>query len=99
MAKEKGKFTISDLNSAMSKNSQFGGLLSDGHGVSKITEYISTGNYILNACMTGSLFKGIPNNRSVCISGPSGCLEKNELINIYKFRTKTKYDNHETYIE
>lgn len=91
MAKEKGKFTISDLNSAMSKNSQFGGLLSDGHGVSKITEYISTGNYILNACMTGSLFRGIPNNRSVCVSGPSGVGKTYLILNMCREAQKMGY--------
>ena len=99
MAKQSGVFSINDLNKALSKNSKFGALLSEGGGTSKITEFISTGNYLLNACMTGSLLKGIPNNRSICLSGESGCLEKNELINIYKFRTSTQYDNHETHIE
>lgn len=96
MAKETKKFTIADLNSAMNKNSQFGGLLSEG-SVSKITEYIHTGNYMLNACVSGDMLKGIPNNRSICISGESGCLEKNEYINIYIFKTSTDYDKHETH--
>ena len=39
---------------------------------SKIDEFIGTGNYLLNACLSGSLFGGIPNNRSVCFAGPSG---------------------------
>lgn len=99
MAKQSGVFSIADLNKAMSKNSKFGALLSEGGGTSKITEYISTGNYLLNACMSGSLLKGIPNNRSVCLSGESGCLEKNECINIYRFKTSTEYDKHETHIE
>ena len=91
MAKEKGKFTIADLNSAMNKNSKFGGLLSDGHGVSKITEYISSGNYILNACMTGSLFKGIPNNRSICLSGESGVGKTYLILNICREAQKKGY--------
>ena len=99
MAKTSGVFSISDLNKAISKNSKFGALLSEGGGTSSITEYIHTGNYILNACMSGSLLKGIPNNRSVCLSGESGCLEKNECINIYIFKTSTDYDKHETHIE
>ena len=28
-----------------------------------INDYIDTGSYILNACMTGSLFKGVPTGR------------------------------------
>ena len=91
MAKEKGKFSASDLNKAMSKNSQFGGLLSDGHGVSKITEYINSGNYILNACMTGSLFKGVPNNRSVCVSGESGVGKTFLILNMCREAQKLGY--------
>jgi RecA/RadA recombinase len=91
MAKEKGTFTIADLNSVMNKNSKFGGLLSDGHGVSKITEYISSGNYILNACMTGSLFKGIPNNRSICLSGESGVGKTYLILNICREAQKKGY--------
>lgn len=94
MAKTQGVFSISDLNKVLSKNSKFGALLSEGGGTSQISEYIHTGNYILNACMSGSLLKGIPNNRSACLSGESGCLEKNECINIYRFKTHTKHDKH-----
>lgn len=37
-----------------------------------ITEYIGTGNYQLNALLSGSLFGGIPNTRSIELAGPSG---------------------------
>ena len=64
-----GEFSFSDLNKEMNKNSKWGGLMSEGHGVSAITDYIPVGNYACNACLTGSIFGGIPNNRSICISG------------------------------
>ena len=92
MAKQSGVFSINDLNKALSKNSKFGALLSEGGGTSQISEYISTGNYLLNACMSGSLLKGIPNNRSICLSGESGCLEKNECINIYVFNKRRRFN-------
>ena len=38
-----------------------------------ITDYISTGNYMLNACITGSLFKGAPVGRALVLSGDPGC--------------------------
>ena len=38
-----------------------------------ITDYINTGSYILNAAMTGSLFKGVPCGRVTTLAGPSGC--------------------------
>lgn len=34
-----------------------------------IKEYVNTGSYMLNACMTGSLFKGIPSGRIITFSG------------------------------
>lgn len=82
MAKNAGEFSFSDLNKEMSKNSKWGGLMSDGAGVSEITEYIPIGNYMCNACMTGSIFKGIPNNRITGISGVSGCGKTYLLLNL-----------------
>ena len=40
---------------------------------SNIKDWISSGNYILNACCSGDLFKGIPLSRISVLSGPSGC--------------------------
>lgn len=91
MAKEKGVFSIADLNAAMNKNSKFGGLLADGGGVSKITEYIPTGNYMLNACVSGDLLKGIPNNRSICLSGESGVGKTYLILNMCREAQKKGY--------
>lgn len=82
MAKQKGEFSFYDLNKEMSKNSKWGGLMSDGAGVSEITDYISTGNYICNACLTGSIFGGAPNNRILCLSGESGTGKTYILLNM-----------------
>jgi RecA/RadA recombinase len=41
-------------------------------GFSDISEYIPTGNYMLNALLSGSLFGGYPNTRSVAIAGDPG---------------------------
>lgn len=38
----------------------------------KVTDYISFGNYMLNAQMSGSLFGGLPNTRSLELAGASG---------------------------
>jgi len=91
MAKQSGEFTINDLKKELSKNSKFGALLSEGGGTSKITEYIHTGNYLLNACLTGSLLKGIPNNRSVCLSGESGVGKTFLLLNMCREAQKMGY--------
>jgi RecA/RadA recombinase len=82
MAKNSGEFSFNDLNKEMNKNSKWGGLMSDGAGVSAITDYIPIGNYICNACLTGSIFGGIPNNRSICISGQSGVGKTYLLMNL-----------------
>lgn len=39
--------------------------------ISNIRDWIPTGNYILNACLSGDLFKGIPTGRVTTIAGPS----------------------------
>lgn len=80
--KDSGEFSFNDLNREMSKNSKWGGLMADGAGVSEITEYISTGNLACNACLTGSIFGGVPNNRSICISGESGSGKTFLLLNL-----------------
>lgn len=41
-------------------------------GFADITEFISMGNYLLNAQMSGSLFGGFPNTRSIGIAGDPG---------------------------
>ena len=37
-----------------------------------ITEYISSGNYMVNAVLSGSMFGGVPNTRSIELAGKSG---------------------------
>ena len=39
--------------------------------VSKIDEWIPTGNYLLNACISGSLFKGFPSGKVTTLCGAS----------------------------
>lgn len=68
MAKE---FSFNDLNKEMAKHSTYGNTL-DKSTISEIDHFIPTGNYHLNACLTGSLFGGYPNNRAVALAGPSG---------------------------
>ena len=86
----KKEFSFADLNKEMSKISEYGDTL-DKSSISSIDHYIPTGNYMLNACLTASLFGGYPNNRAVALAGPSGCLQKNEVVRIYKL----KYSNND----
>jgi RecA/RadA recombinase len=73
-------FSFDDINKEMSKLSTYGDTM-DKSTVSEIDHYIPTGNYHLNACLTGSLFGGYPNNRAVAIAGPSGTGKTFLLLN------------------
>ena len=68
MSKE---FSISEIQKELKKINPFGGEISK-NDFSKITEWIDTGNYHLNAVFSGDLFGGIPNNRTICLAGESG---------------------------
>jgi RecA/RadA recombinase len=80
MAKE---FSFTDLNKEMSKISEYGDTL-DKSTISEIDHYIPTGNFNLNACLTGSLFGGYPNNRAVALAGPSGTGKTYLILNAIK---------------
>src|SRR5574344_1028581 len=56
-----------------------------------ISDYIDTGSYILNACMTGSLFKGLPCGRVTTLAGPSGCGKSYLAISICRNAQRKKY--------
>lgn len=68
MAKE---FSFSELDNMLTKINPKGSIITH-NTFSKIDEYIPTGNYLFNAQLTGSLFGGIPNSRSICFAGESG---------------------------
>ena len=70
MAKNK-TFSFDDLNAELAELNPLGSVM-DQSNFSEVTEWIHTGNYHLNACVSGSLFKGWPNNRSCSVAGPSG---------------------------
>ena len=70
MAKNKD-FTFDDLNRELANLNPLGSIMETSN-FSEVTDWIHTGNYHLNACVSGSIFKGWPNNRSSSIAGPSG---------------------------
>jgi len=71
MATTKHKFTFDDLNAELASLNPLGSVM-DKSDFSEVTEWIHTGNYHLNACLSGTLFGGWPNNRSCSIVGESG---------------------------
>ena len=63
----KGK-SVFDIVSKFDKSAE---VLSESK-TAVINDYIDTGSYILNACITGSLFKGIPSGRCTILAGDPG---------------------------
>lgn len=67
----KKQLSVSDVTDILNELNPWGGILEENQ-FSIIHDYIPTGNYILNALMSGDLFAGIPVNRSSAFGGESG---------------------------
>lgn len=80
MAKQEKVFSFDDLNKKMKEVSDFGSIMSENE-ISTIDHFIHSGNYLLNAALTGSLKRGYPGNRSVAFAGPSGVGKTYLLLN------------------
>lgn len=89
MAKDK-IFTFEDLNKQMSTISKYGNTM-DKSDISNIDHYINSGNYLLNACLTGSIHGGYPNNRAVCLAGPSGTGKTYLILNAVREAQRMGY--------
>lgn len=73
MAKQASSlFSFKDLTKVFDDNLKGTSILRETIKTSKKRETISTGIYVLNAAMSGSLFGGIPNNRITTLAGFSG---------------------------
>lgn len=74
MAKKKpitGSSSFSELNDFLNTIAPDGEIIDD-NPMAKIDEWISTGSYILNAALSGSVFGGMPNRRSLGLAGEEG---------------------------
>ena len=87
MAKQ---FSFNELDAQLSKVNPKGSIITQ-NAFSKIDEYIDTGNYMLNAQLTGSVFGGIPNSRSICLAGESGTGKTFLTLNICREAQKMGY--------
>jgi RecA/RadA recombinase len=88
MSKE---YSINELQKELKKVNPFGDVISK-NDFSKITEWIDTGNYHLNAVFSGDLFGGIPNNRTICLAGESGTGKTFLMLNMCReLQTKGYY--------
>ena len=62
--------------------------------LSLVNSWIDTGNYALNAIISGSCYGGVPDGRVIGFSGPSGCgktLMMNKVIGNFQKRSDDHY--------
>ena len=90
MAKNK-QFTFDDLNAELASINPLGSVMEHSN-FSEVTEWIGTGNYHLNACVSGDMFKGWPNNRSCSVAGPSGTGKTFLVLNSIREAIKMGYN-------
>mgnify|MGYP000135240297 FL=1 len=79
----KKDFSFDDINSELKGLNPLGSVM-EFSTFSEVTEWIHTGNYHLNACVSGSLFGGWPNSRTCSIAGPSGTGKTYLILNSVK---------------
>lgn len=79
----KKDFSFDDINSELKGLNPLGSVM-EFSTFSEVTEWIDTGNYHLNACVSGSLFGGWPNSRTCSIAGPSGTGKTYLILNSVK---------------
>ena len=93
MAKNAGSFSFAQLDKELSKITGFetGSILSE-NSFSEVDEWISTGNYLLNAQISGSLFGGIPNTRSLGVMGDPGTGKSFFCLNVVREAQKQGYN-------
>jgi len=93
MAKTTKEFSFLDLDKELSKISGFetGSILAE-NSFSEVDEWIPTGNYLLNAQLSGTLFGGIPNTRSLGLMGDPGTGKSFVCLNVTREAQKKGYD-------
>lgn len=94
MAKKTSKeFSFLDLDKELSKIKGFetGSILTE-NSFSEVDDWIPTGNYLLNAQLSGTLFGGIPNTRSLGLMGDPGTGKSFVCLNVAREAQKKGYD-------
>jgi len=79
--------SILDLISSVDKSAE---ILAESK-TAVIKDYIHTGSYILNACMTGSLFRGVPTGRVLTLAGEPGTGKSFLAISVCREAQKKGY--------
>jgi RecA/RadA recombinase len=86
-------FSFEDLDKQLSKISGFEtGSILETNEFSEVSGWIPTGNYLLNAQLSGSLFGGIANNRSIGIAGDPQTGKSFLCMNIVREAQKIGYN-------
>jgi RecA/RadA recombinase len=93
---EKKKKSFSELNDFLNTIAPDGEMIED-NPIAKIDEWIPTGWYILNAALSGSLFGGLPNRRSLVLAGEEGTGKTFIALSIV--RNAEKRDYHTIYFD
>jgi len=78
------------INDLLSSINPDGGMM-DVNPLAKIDEWIPTGNYILNAVLSGSIFGGVPNRRSLVLAGEEGTAKTFLAMSIVREALKMGY--------
>ena len=87
-----GTFSFAALDKELSKISGFEtGSLLENNSFSEVDEWIPTGNYLLNAQISGSLFGGVPNTRSFGVMGDPGTGKSFFCLNVVREAQKIGY--------
>ncbi len=86
-------FSFTALDKELSKITGFetGSILSE-NTFSEVEEWIPTGNYLLNAQISGSLFGGVANSRSFGVMGDPGTGKSFFCLNVVREAQKIGYD-------
>lgn len=89
----KKEFSFAELDKQLSKIDGFEmGSILETNDFSEVGEWISTGNYLLNAQLSGTLFGGIANNRSMGIAGDPQTGKSFLCMNIVREAQKIGYN-------
>lgn len=89
----KKEFSFAELDKQLSKIDGFEmGSILETNEFSEVTEWIPTGNYLLNAQLSGTLFGGIANNRSMGIAGDPQTGKSFLCMNIVREAQKIGYN-------
>lgn len=93
MASKTDGFSFASLDKELSKISGFEtGSILENNSFSEVDEWIPTGNYLLNAQISGSLFGGVPNTRSFGLMGDPGTGKSFVCLNVVREAQKKGYN-------